>query len=109
MNSEKLAATAALSVLGDDGQNWIQGADAVTAEGKSVWWTDPAAVKFSLWGAVVASKINDESKESLLGYLRQFARNRGFSSLEKWNDMPARTFDDVKRMLMKIVESPHTK
>lgn len=108
MNSEKLAATATLAVLGGDGQHWCQHAVAVNAVNQQVAPQSPDAVAWSLWGAVRAAKINDESKKSLLSYLNSFAGNRRMT-LDSFNDHPDTTFEDVRAMLMKVVQSKHTR
>jgi len=108
MISERLAASAALDLLAD-GANWIQGNGAVDSAGKEVWPTHPSAVRFSVWGAIKAAKINDESKASLFSYLSVLIENARFASLDSWNDAPSRTWSDVHAMLRKIIESKFTK
>jgi hypothetical protein len=81
----------------DSPEKWSQGAWARTAEGHTCDVTDCKAAKFSLKGALIKAHHSNFMFEKFKRVLRRL----GGKSLTEWNDAKGRTFQQVRRLLLR--------
>jgi hypothetical protein len=99
-----------LAARGLVARGWCRGADARNAAGAEVDPWDPAAVSWSLLGAIVAVlewEAQDRGEmpiEDLAAALYALADLIDTNSLVDWNDDPARTQDNVTGVLSAAAE-----
>jgi hypothetical protein len=83
---------------------WTQGAASRDAEGHSVRWSDPSAIRFCLTGACAkaASKENGYVENAVFVPLLDRIESMLKESITAWNDKEGRTFNEVRAVIERL-------